>query len=67
MFRGDISVLFGGWGEDKGAPSPPPWLATLFIILKEEFGQLAWRWEVMTTRTGLALEGCVLGPWVSSP
>lgn len=36
-------ISSGGWGKGSASaflaqpPSPPPWLATLFIILKEEF------------------------------
>lgn len=57
--RKSLAAQAGGGGHLSlpAAPSQPPWLATLFIILKEEFGRLAWRWEVTATRAGLALEG----------
>lgn len=48
-------------------PSQPPWLATLFIILKEEFGRLAWRWEVTATRAAWLWKVVGWGPRVSSP
>lgn len=43
-----------GWGRVHPSLLPllsqPPWLATLFIILKEEFGLLARRWGVTARR-----------------
>lgn len=69
--RKSLAAEAGGGGHFSLLPLPsqPPWLATVFIILKEEFGPparegrslqlgLAWLWKA-----GL----CGLGPRASSP
>lgn len=64
--RKSLAADAGGRGVISASlplPSQPPWLATLFIILKEEFGRLAWRWEV--TALGLAWLSKAGPQWVA--